>query len=124
MDEVNSPPPEKKSKKGLFIIGGILVLVGFYNKSEVAGLISGKADSSVTTALTSRVASIESTTIPPISSAINNHLTAYGIYTGATDVRPFTFGVLANGIFSRVTACCMDLQTPPIFTGIRTRFKA
>jgi hypothetical protein len=47
--------------------GGILVLDGFYNKSEVAGLISGKADSSVTTALTGRVASIESTTIPPIS---------------------------------------------------------
>ena len=67
--------------------GGILVLDGFYNKSEVVGLIKGKTDSSVTTALTGRVTSIESITIPPISSAINNHLTAYGIYTGATDGR-------------------------------------
>jgi hypothetical protein len=67
--------------------GGILVLDGFYNKSEVAGLISGKADSSVTAALAGRITSIESTTIPPISSAINNHLTAYSTYTGITDGR-------------------------------------
>lgn len=67
--------------------GGVLVLDGFYNKSEVAGLISGKTDSSVTSALTSRITSIETSTIPPISSALNNHLATYSTYTGATDGR-------------------------------------
>ena len=90
--------------------GGIMSIEGYYNTSETANLISGKADTSLVNGLTSRVSTAENS-IVTTDTLLSNHISLYNSYTSATAVTLGELNSLSTANLGNIDQLTLNLAT-------------
>ena len=97
-------------KNDITFAGGIMSIEGYYNTSETANLISGKADISLVNGLTSRVSTVENS-IVTTDTLLSNHISLYNSYTSATAVTLGELNSLSTANLGNINQLTLDLAT-------------